>query len=96
MQYISDTEHIIYRRHPPVVLIGINNPANRNAITERIAADLKKAIATFENDTSVKVGVLFGEGGNFCAGYDLKELAERSENPPKHFIENVRYGYLFI
>ncbi|XP_065212765.1 short-chain-enoyl-CoA hydratase-like [Planococcus citri] len=84
----TDTDHIIYRKYPPVVLIGINNPDNRNAINESIAVDLKNALSTFENDDEAKVGVIFGEGGNFCAGYDLKELANRLENPPKHFIEN--------
>ena len=29
----------------------------------------------FDNDSSAKVGVLYGVGGNFCAGFDLKELS---------------------
>lgn len=37
------------------------------------------AVEDFNNDDNAKVGVLYGIGGNFCAGYDLKELGE---NPP--------------
>lgn len=34
------------------------------------------AIETFEMDDTSSVAVLHGFGGNFCAGYDLKELAD--------------------
>lgn len=80
---------MIYRKYDPIVLIGINNPDNRNALNECVVNDLSEAVDKFENDETALAGVLFGEAGNFCAGYDFKELAKRSENPPKHFIENV-------
>ena len=34
-----------------------------------------RAFRLFENDEAYGVAVLSGRGGNFCAGYDLKELA---------------------
>lgn len=36
---------------------------------------MKDAIENFEKDETSCVGVLYGVGGNFCAGYDLSELA---------------------
>lgn len=62
-----------------VTTIGINRPEVRNCINTATAEALLKAVEDFNNDDNAKVGVLYGIGGNFCAGYDLKELGE---NPP--------------
>lgn len=35
-----------------------------------------EAFQEFDADHSAKVAVLYGVGGNFCAGYDLKEVGE--------------------
>jgi enoyl-CoA hydratase len=36
---------------------------------------LREAFEAFEADEEAHVAVLHGFGGNFCAGYDLEELA---------------------
>ena len=58
-----------------VRLIAINRPAQRNAVNRYTARLLFQAFREFNSDKSVHSAVLFGKGGNFCAGYDLKELA---------------------
>jgi enoyl-CoA hydratase/carnithine racemase len=63
-----------------VTLIGINRAEVRNCINTPAAAELSSAIEAFENDLESPVAVLYGVGGNFCAGYDLKELAENKES----------------
>lgn len=40
---------------------------------------LVNAFETFEKDSSLKVAVLTGNGGTFCAGFDLKELSNTKE-----------------
>lgn len=59
-----------------VTLIGINRPEKRNCVNTPTAEALLKAFQEFDADESSKVAVLYGVGGNFCAGYDLKEVAE--------------------
>ena len=58
-----------------VRLIALNRPAQRNAVNRHTARLLFQAFKEFNSDESVHSAVLFGKGGNFCAGYDLKELA---------------------
>jgi enoyl-CoA hydratase len=41
------------------------------------AQGLAEAFREFEQDPLAKVGVLYGEGGNFCAGADLKALSSK-------------------
>lgn len=59
--------------------IGINRPEKRNCLNSETVIALEKAIEDFENDENSLSGVLYGIGGNFCAGYDLKEIAADKE-----------------
>lgn len=63
-----------------VTLIGINRPDVRNCINTDAATELSAAIEAFENDPESPIAVLYGVGGNFSAGYDLKELSDDPEN----------------
>lgn len=66
----------------PIRVVSINRPAKRNCVNRETAFELHSAFTKFEQDDQVLVGILTGEGGNFCAGYDLKELAATS--PSEH------------
>ncbi|HEY6396030.1 MAG TPA: crotonase/enoyl-CoA hydratase family protein [Solirubrobacteraceae bacterium] len=63
-------------RHGDVVVIVINRPAVRNAIDRPTAAALVAAFDAFEADPELRVAVLTGAGGVFCAGADLTTLAD--------------------
>lgn len=76
-----------------VVTIGINRPEKRNCVDDSTAQQLSKAIEEFENDDSLKVAVLHGTGGNFCAGYDLKALSELKELP-QTFFQDTEHGQM--
>lgn len=56
-------------------LIGINRPEKRNCVNPETANLLKLAFQNFEDDDNALIAILYGIGGTFCAGYDLKEIA---------------------
>ena len=58
-----------------IFLIGINRPQVRNAVDGETAQQLAEAFRKFDNDDAVDVAILYGEGGHFCAGADLKAIA---------------------
>jgi enoyl-CoA hydratase/carnithine racemase len=61
---------------PSIRLIGINRPTKRNCVNHSTALQLFQAFQNFENDDTVRLAILYGEGGSaFCAGYDLSEVA---------------------
>ena len=62
-------------REGPVVTVIINRPEVRNAVDNETAEALAEAFQIFEADDSAKVAVLWGAGGAFCAGADLKAVA---------------------
>lgn len=57
-----------------VTTVILSRAAARNAVNPEIAQALYEAFVAFERDDSAKVAVLWGEGGVFCAGYDLKAV----------------------
>jgi enoyl-CoA hydratase len=56
----------------PVTTVILDRPEVRNAVDGPTAAALAEAFADFEADNDAAVAVLYGEGGTFCAGADLK------------------------
>lgn len=71
---------VITEKRGEVRVIGLNRPASRNAVNKETALALYQAFQAFDSDHSAHVAVLYGVGGNFCAGYDLKELASNEES----------------
>src|SRR5258708_21992377 len=62
-----------------VATVILERPGARNAVDRPTAAALAAAFLAFENDEGAKVAVLWGAGGNFCAGADLKAIAKGGE-----------------
>ncbi len=63
-------------RRGAVGVLTINRPETRNALTPDAAAELSRAIASFDDDPEIKAIVLTGAGNAFCAGGDLDFLAQ--------------------
>ncbi len=60
----------------PVCTIVLSRPKQRNAVDGPTAAALQKAFAAFEADPALRVAVLWGEHGVFCAGADLTAVSD--------------------
>ncbi|WP_431912150.1 crotonase/enoyl-CoA hydratase family protein [Nonomuraea jabiensis] len=60
-------------REGPVTTVVISRPQARNAVDRKTADALASAFRDFEGSDAA-VAVLWGEGGTFCAGADLKAL----------------------
>jgi enoyl-CoA hydratase len=60
----------------PVTVVIIDRPDVRNAVDGPTASRLADAFRELEADDVAAVGVLWGAGGTFCAGADLKAVAE--------------------
>ena len=58
----------------------IDRPGVRNAVDRETADQLTQAFADFDSDDEARVAVLYGEGGHFCAGADLKQVADGKPN----------------
>jgi enoyl-CoA hydratase len=72
-------------KQKPITTVVIDRPKVRNAVDRDTAQALADAFRAFDADPDANVAVLCGEGGNFCAGADLKAVA--SGGPGRNRIE---------
>jgi enoyl-CoA hydratase len=66
---------VIVERNDAVTTVVIDRPRVRNAVDRPTADALASAFLAFERDDTAKVAVLWGAGGTFCSGADLKGVA---------------------
>ena len=62
-----------------IATLTLNRPAQRNALSRTLIAELHDALNRIADDKSVRVVVLAAEGPAFCSGHDLKELRANTE-----------------
>lgn len=74
------TVHI--EKNGPVWTVIHNRPEARNAMNPENADALTEAFLDFNQDPSASVAVFFGEGGSFCAGWDLKYASSLDGESP--------------
>jgi isohexenylglutaconyl-CoA hydratase len=81
MPELPQTSHIKLDRRGPVLHLTLNRPEVRNALSAQMAREILATFAAIADDRSVRVVVLRGAGGTFCAGADLKNLAVSGDQP---------------
>ncbi|KZM23174.1 catalytic [Ascochyta rabiei] len=70
---------IITKNEGSVVVLELNRPKKRNALSQDLIDELVKTLSRLDQDATVRAVVLTGsEEGPFCAGADLSELASIS------------------
>ena len=77
----TGTPDLYARLDQGVLTLTINRPAARNALTKEMLEALAKQLANAEADDSVKCIVLTGAGAGFCAGGDVKRMAQSDGAP---------------
>jgi methylglutaconyl-CoA hydratase len=74
-------ELVRYEPHPPAIIVTLNRPDKRNALSRALIQALKDAFLRAKDDPMVRSVILTGSGPAFCAGMDLSELAETLQQP---------------
>jgi enoyl-CoA hydratase/carnithine racemase len=71
---------VLVERSGPVTTVILDRPEVRNAVDGPTADALADAFRAFDADTSAAVAVLYGAGGTFCAGADLRAVGTANGN----------------
>jgi enoyl-CoA hydratase len=71
---------VLTERRDNVLIVTLNRPEAKNAVNEALARGVAAAMQTLDADPDLRVGIITGAGGTFCAGMDLKGFL-RGENP---------------
>jgi enoyl-CoA hydratase len=87
-------ETVRSERDGPVTTVILDRPHVRNAVDRPTAEALADAFLGFERDADAHVAVLWGAGGTFCAGADLKGVAEGRGNRTREPKTGAEYSPL--
>jgi enoyl-CoA hydratase len=71
----TGSPHALIERRGHVLIVTMNRPQARNALTGPMMALMRQAWDEVDRDPGIRVAVLTGAGGAFCAGADLKAMA---------------------
>ena len=63
-------------RHGAVLVITIDRPAQRNAVNRAVSLGIAGALDRLDGEADLRVGIITGGGGHFCAGMDLKAFVD--------------------
>jgi len=72
---MSERGSVYVESKDSVTTVILDRPEARNAVDRPTADALAAAFLAFEKDETARVAVLWGAGGVFCAGADLKAVA---------------------
>jgi enoyl-CoA hydratase len=70
----AEEPHALVEQRGPVLIVTMNRPRARNALSAEMLAILRDAWDRVDEDPEIRVAVLTGAGGAFCAGADLKAM----------------------
>jgi enoyl-CoA hydratase len=71
---VGDEPHALVELRGHVLIVTMNRPQARNALTGPMMAIMEKAWDRVDTDPQIRVCILTGAGGAFCAGADLKAM----------------------
>ncbi len=77
-------EPLYVQRQGGTLELTLNRPARRNALSQELIAALTQALRAAAGDDAVHSVVLTGAAPAFCAGLDLRELAEARAESDQH------------
>ncbi|MBO1076920.1 crotonase/enoyl-CoA hydratase family protein [Roseomonas marmotae] len=66
------TDEVLVEHEDGIAIITINRPEQRNAVTRAVSYGVCAAVDELDAREDLRVGILTGAGGTFCAGMDLK------------------------
>jgi enoyl-CoA hydratase len=72
---MNSTEHLTVRREGATLVLTLNRPEARNALSLGMLVGLYDGWLAADEDDAIRSVVLTGAGTSFCAGMDLKALA---------------------
>ncbi len=86
------SDHIKIETSDSVLTIGINRPEKKNALNGAMYFAVRDALIAGHDDQNVRAVIIYGLGGDFTAGNDLKEFLEFSSTdqetfPAKEFLD---------
>ena len=84
----TEQPHCLVEKEGHVLVVTMNRPERRNALSGQMLRIMEEAWDRVNSDDEIRVCILTGAGGYFCAGMDLQAADEK---PPSESFESGEY-----
>jgi len=88
---MSQLDTILVRTDGPVATLSLNRPDVRNAMNPTMIREIQTAFEIFNTNDEIRVVVIRGEGGVFCAGGDLNWMKDVLGQTEQEVMEDSRH-----
>jgi len=78
---MSGTEHLLTEVVGHTLVVTMNRPEAKNALSPAMIVGLADAWVRLNEDDDIRCAILTGSGGSFCTGMDLKARANDDSGP---------------
>ncbi len=85
----AEEPHALFEVDGHIATLTLNRPAKRNALSSEMMVRMYDAWVEVDTNPEIRVVVVTGAGGNFCAGADLKAMAGGYGGAPDHWSERM-------
>jgi enoyl-CoA hydratase len=89
-----DKGKVLYEIDNLIATITLSRPEKRNSMTQKMFGELDEAVKRVAAADDVRVLVIQGDGGTFCAGDDLAELVVLNPPQVRRFLARVQDAFL--
>jgi len=97
---LPETETLLLSQEDHVLHITLNRPKARNAMSLKMVQELMATFESIAHDEAIRAVVLRGAEGHFCAGGDIKDMAnarmaaaqKKSEDDDPYYALNREFG----
>ena len=97
---LADFKTLALRRDGGVLHVTLNRPKVRNAMSQAMVRELRVVLGQAELKADIRIIVLRGAGGHFCAGADLSDMAAarmKLQDDPQALVQtNAAFGELCV
>jgi enoyl-CoA hydratase len=87
---MSGTEHLTVERAGRTLVVTMNRPEAKNALSPAMLVGMADAWVEMDTDDDIRCGVLTGAGGDFCTGMDLKAFSGSGASPDPAVAERMK------
>ncbi|MBA3716246.1 MAG: enoyl-CoA hydratase/isomerase family protein, partial [Pyrinomonadaceae bacterium] len=87
---MEERSQVLLTMEGAVAFVTLNRPEKRNALSDAVVNELKRALRAADNERTVRVVVITGAGVDFSSGADLAALQKISESSITENLEDAQ------
>ena len=87
---------LLTERNGSTLVLTLSDPATRNTLSHELLAAGTRALNIAESDAEIRCVLMRGAGAHFCAGGNLRGLAERRRAGPAAQVEMLEHLHRFV